>query len=99
MRVDTLTNASAPRGHALPPPPGTVSRAFYLGECGRWAVLVTGGGSGDEAPGDPAPATVHVTRVVDGDTIEVDYQGYSEDVRYIGIHTRGFKTGTRRLSG
>jgi endonuclease YncB( thermonuclease family) len=47
----------------------------------------------------PETASAHVTRVVDGDTIEVDYQGYSEDVRYIGIHTRGFKTGTRRLSG
>jgi micrococcal nuclease len=50
-------------------------------------VLVTGGDSGDEAPGDPTPATVRVTRVVDGDTIEVDYRGHSEDVRYIGVDT------------
>ena len=57
-------------------------------------VLVTGGGSGDEAPEDPTPATVRVTRVVDGDTIEVDYQGHSEDVRYIGVDTRGIKGST-----
>jgi micrococcal nuclease len=48
-------------------------------------VLVTGGDSGEEAP--PDTATVQVTRVVDGDTIEVDYEGHDEDVRYIGVDT------------
>jgi len=32
-------------------------------------------------------ATVYVTRVVDGDTIEVDLDGREEDVRYIGVDT------------
>ncbi len=43
----------------------------------------------DEDPGEPLPdsATVAVTDVVDGDTIEVDYEGGSEDVRYIGVDT------------
>ncbi len=35
----------------------------------------------------PASATVYVTRVVDGDTIEVDLDGHEEDVRYIGVDT------------
>ncbi len=33
------------------------------------------------------PVTVDVSRVVDGDTIEVDLDGTEEDVRYIGIDT------------
>jgi micrococcal nuclease len=36
---------------------------------------------------EPASATVPVTRVVDGDTIEVRLDGEIEDVRYIGIDT------------
>lgn len=35
----------------------------------------------------PAQATVRVSRVVDGDTIEVRLDGRSEDVRLIGIDT------------
>ena len=35
----------------------------------------------------PRSATVYVTRVVDGDTIEVDLDGQEEDVRYIGVDT------------
>ncbi|HET8954946.1 MAG TPA: thermonuclease family protein [Solirubrobacterales bacterium] len=35
----------------------------------------------------PASATAYVTRVVDGDTIEVDLDGHEEDVRYIGVDT------------
>jgi micrococcal nuclease len=35
----------------------------------------------------PASATVYVTRVVDGDTIEVDLDGREEYVRYIGVDT------------
>ncbi len=35
----------------------------------------------------PAEATVPVTRVVDGDTIEVRLDGRAEDVRLIGIDT------------
>jgi len=35
----------------------------------------------------PARATVLVTRVVDGDTVEVELDGREEDVRYIGVDT------------
>jgi len=35
----------------------------------------------------PASATAYVTRVVDGDTIEVRLGGGEEDVRYIGVDT------------
>jgi micrococcal nuclease len=35
----------------------------------------------------PASATVVVTRVVDGDTVEVQLDGDEEDVRYIGVDT------------
>ncbi|HET8814389.1 MAG TPA: thermonuclease family protein [Solirubrobacterales bacterium] len=35
----------------------------------------------------PRSATAYVTRVVDGDTIEVRLGGESEDVRYIGVDT------------
>jgi micrococcal nuclease len=43
------------------------------------------GGGSEETSG---PVSVHVTRVVDGDTIEVELpDGGSEDVRYIGIDT------------
>jgi len=39
--------------------------------------------------GDTAPRTaeVYVTRVVDGDTVEVQLDGNEEDVRYIGVDT------------
>jgi micrococcal nuclease len=50
-------------------------------------VLITGG-SEDESD-DPLPdtATVRVTDVVDGDTVEVAYEGETEDLRYIGVDT------------
>lgn len=35
----------------------------------------------------PQSATAYVTRVVDGDTIEVRLDGEEEDVRYIGVDT------------
>jgi micrococcal nuclease len=35
----------------------------------------------------PASATAHVSRVVDGDTVEVRLDGREEDVRYIGVDT------------
>ena len=35
----------------------------------------------------PPPGTYHVTKVIDGDTIEVNYGGHTETVRYIGIDT------------
>ena len=35
----------------------------------------------------PASATAYVTRVVDGDTVEVRLDGHEEDVRYIGVDT------------
>lgn len=38
----------------------------------------------DEAP---ASAIAYVTRVVDGDTVEVRFDGQEEDVRYIGVDT------------
>jgi micrococcal nuclease len=37
--------------------------------------------------GTPATATVVVSRVVDGDTVEVRLGGETEDVRYIGVDT------------
>lgn len=40
--------------------------------------------SGDEGPGS---AQAVVTRVVDGDTVEVQLDGTEEDVRYIGVDT------------
>ena len=36
---------------------------------------------------EPRSATAYVTRVVDGDTIEVRLGGETEDVRYIGVDT------------
>ena len=57
------------------------------------ALLVTGG-DGDDGGGDGhdgghggSPVVAEVTRVVDGDTIEVDLGGETEDVRYIGVDT------------
>jgi micrococcal nuclease len=50
-------------------------------------------GDGDEPSDEPAPtpsgarAKAEVTRVVDGDTIEVSLDGRAEDVRYIGVDT------------
>jgi len=44
--------------------------------------------SWDRLGGDePRSATVFVTRVVDGDTVEVQLGGREEDVRYIGVDT------------
>lgn len=40
----------------------------------------------EPSPGPPS-ATARVTRVVDGDTIEVRIGGATEDVRYIGVDT------------
>jgi micrococcal nuclease len=40
-----------------------------------------------EPPTGPAAAVVPVTRVVDGDTIEVRLDGRAEDVRLIGVDT------------
>jgi micrococcal nuclease len=36
---------------------------------------------------EPRAASVTVTRVVDGDTVEVELDGETEDVRYIGVDT------------
>ena len=54
------------------------------------AVLVTGGedperSSGIDPEGDEVTATV--TRVVDGDTVEVEVDGIEDRVRYIGVDT------------
>jgi micrococcal nuclease len=45
----------------------------------------SGGGAGGEGRGKSADAKVE--RVIDGDTIEVELDGETEDVRYIGIDT------------
>jgi micrococcal nuclease len=50
-------------------------------------VLLVTGGSEDSTEPVPDTTTVQVTRVVDGDTVEVDYEGRTEDVRYIGVDT------------
>lgn len=42
-------------------------------------------GTGRDEP--PETAVVPVTRVVDGDTVEVRLDGETEDVRYIGVDT------------
>jgi micrococcal nuclease len=60
-----------------------------LGSLALLAILIFAlltGGSEDRSE-LPDRATVQVTRVVDGDTIEVDYEGRTEDVRYIGVDT------------
>ena len=46
-------------------------------------------GDGGNGGGEDLPDSVRVlvTRVVDGDTVEVDLRGAEEDVRYIGIDT------------
>lgn len=58
------------------------------------ALLVFGNGEPDPATEDGAAAVppegverAEVARVVDGDTIEVDLGGRTEDVRYIGVDT------------
>jgi micrococcal nuclease len=73
------------------------SRAISLGSAVLFALLIWLLAEGPRHPGGdgaaPAEAeagetaTGPVTRVVDGDTIEVDLNGRSEDVRYIGIDT------------
>ena len=56
-------------------------------------LLDRGGGSPDPSPRPAAteapsgPVRALVTRVVDGDTIEVRFGGREEDVRYIGVDT------------
>jgi micrococcal nuclease len=56
------------------------------------AILLSGGCElpGDDAGGSQSGArsvSVEVTRVVDGDTVEVRIDGGIEDVRYIGVDT------------
>src|SRR5688572_15881263 len=59
------------------------------------AVLLLGGEGDGGRPGGtggigaPAPDREHarVTRVIDGDTVEVQLDGREEDVRYIGVDT------------
>jgi micrococcal nuclease len=48
----------------------------------------SGSGGGGESEGElPRSVSARVTRVVDGDTIEVLIRGREEDVRYIGVDT------------
>ena len=55
------------------------------------AILVSGGcepaADDDGSQTGPRSASVEVTRVVDGDTVEVRIDGEIEDVRYIGVDT------------
>jgi micrococcal nuclease len=43
--------------------------------------------SDDDGPATPTRVTAAVTRVVDGDTVEAEFDGREEDVRYIGVDT------------
>ena len=45
------------------------------------------GSGGGEASSRSGVATAEVERVIDGDTIEVNLEGETEDVRYIGVDT------------
>ena len=49
-------------------------------------VLVRSGGD-SEAPAPAKSGTAQVIRAIDGDTIEVRFDGQTEDVRYIGVDT------------
>ena len=52
------------------------------------ALLLEPGGDGEGSDEKlPGSLTVRVTRVVDGDTVEVDLRGDEQDVRYIGVDT------------
>jgi micrococcal nuclease len=61
----------------------------------EWFLIATGlcalaaGCSSSPGPGSEAtsPVTVRVTKVTDGDTIHVGYQGHDERVRLIGVDT------------
>lgn len=50
-------------------------------------LLVHDDGNDDAAPSTSKSGTADVTRAIDGDTIEVRYDGRTEDVRYIGVDT------------
>ena len=49
-------------------------------------LLVRSDGEDDRSP-EPKTGSAHVMRAVDGDTIEVRFDGATEDVRYIGVDT------------
>ena len=50
-------------------------------------LLLWGCGQASVPPGDPENGRAVVTRVVDGDTVEVAFEGRELDVRLIGIDT------------
>jgi micrococcal nuclease len=57
-------------------------------------ILLAGGGAGEPGSGGNASAIrpggtvgARVLRVIDGDTVEVELDGDTEDVRYIGVDT------------
>jgi micrococcal nuclease len=73
-------------GGELPtaPPPGGVRRVLPIA---LLALFLAGcGGSSDELTAGQTTAA-EVTRAIDGDTIEVELDGGTEDVRYIGVDT------------
>jgi micrococcal nuclease len=56
--------------------------------CAALAACGASGGGGGEGPAPNSVIRAHVTRVVDGDTVEVRLPGgEEEDVRYIGVDT------------
>lgn len=50
-------------------------------------LLFSGGDDGDPEATKAGSVTAEVTRVVDGDTVEIDLDGREEDLRYIGVDT------------
>jgi micrococcal nuclease len=60
-------------------------RRSFLALC--FLIVAACSSCGDRGPPDGASGTVPVTKVTDGDTIGVTYQGHDERVRLIGIDT------------
>jgi len=66
---------------------GTLGSAVLLGLV-AWIALRPGPGHSPPASvEDPGPVSALVSRVIDGDTIEVRVAGRTDEVRYIGIDT------------
>ena len=72
-----------------PEPPRRTATAVAVALAALTLLLVAGCGGPSARAVDAAsgPGAARVTRVVDGDTIEVDLAGHSEKVRLLGIDT------------
>jgi micrococcal nuclease len=69
---------------------GRTGRSGRLGSLALLAVvalLVVRPWEGHGSESGAAEATAYVVRAIDGDTIEVRFDGHTEDVRYIGVDT------------